>query len=97
MEHLPYGSYTFQLTKPNSHCFVPKERYLRGPVRPIQIFTTKRYWILFRIGPERGRKVGMPTDACLLSNSPNPIVPILVMSSAKVTEWASRQSLKRTM
>ena len=30
-------------------------------------------------------------------NSPDPIVPILGTSSAKVTEWVSRQSLKRTM
>nr|WRM54185.1 hypothetical chloroplast RF15 [Thalia dealbata]WRM54202.1 hypothetical chloroplast RF15 [Thalia dealbata] len=44
-----------------------------GPVRPIQIFTTKRYWILFRIGPERRRKAGVPTDVCLFSNSPDPI------------------------
>nr|YP_010261552.1 Ycf15 [Fagus longipetiolata]YP_010261571.1 Ycf15 [Fagus longipetiolata]UIB40609.1 Ycf15 [Fagus longipetiolata]UIB40610.1 Ycf15 [Fagus longipetiolata] len=27
------------------------------------IFTTKKYWILFRIGPERRRKSGMPTGA----------------------------------
>nr|YP_009542252.1 Ycf15 [Tetraena mongolica]YP_010329275.1 Ycf15 [Zygophyllum kansuense]AYU56643.1 Ycf15 [Tetraena mongolica]AYU56716.1 Ycf15 [Tetraena mongolica]QUL61189.1 Ycf15 [Tetraena mongolica]QUL61190.1 Ycf15 [Tetraena mongolica]UJH21909.1 Ycf15 [Zygophyllum kansuense] len=26
----------------------------------MQIFTTKKYWILFRIGPERRRKAGMP-------------------------------------
>nr|AVM10634.1 hypothetical chloroplast RF15 [Epipactis mairei]AVM10635.1 hypothetical chloroplast RF15 [Epipactis mairei] len=39
----------------------------------------------------------MPTDVCLFSNSPDPIVPILRTSSAKVTEWVSRQSLKRTM
>nr|AKF01116.1 hypothetical chloroplast RF15 [Bactris major]AKF01189.1 hypothetical chloroplast RF15 [Beccariophoenix madagascariensis]AKF01208.1 hypothetical chloroplast RF15 [Beccariophoenix madagascariensis] len=83
------------MTEPNSNCFVPKQRYPRRPVRPIQIFTTKRYWILFRIGPERRRKAGMPTDVCLFSNSPDPIVPILGTSSAKVTEWVSRQSLKR--
>ncbi|CAK7323427.1 unnamed protein product [Dovyalis caffra] len=37
---------------------------IHGAVRPIQIFTTKKYWILFRIGPERRkrRKAGMPTD-----------------------------------
>nr|YP_010994229.1 Ycf15 [Prostanthera wilkieana]WOZ11833.1 Ycf15 [Prostanthera wilkieana]WOZ12182.1 Ycf15 [Prostanthera wilkieana] len=29
--------------------------------QPVQIFTTKKYWILFRIGPERRRKDGMPT------------------------------------
>ncbi|PRQ32862.1 hypothetical protein RchiOBHm_Chr5g0051131 [Rosa chinensis] len=34
---------------------------IRGAVRPIQIFTTKKYWILFRVGPERRRKAGMPT------------------------------------
>ena len=41
-------------------------------VRPILIFRTKRYWILFRIGPERRRKAEMPTDVCLFSNSPDP-------------------------
>nr|YP_010703090.1 Ycf15 [Calanthe clavata]YP_010703107.1 Ycf15 [Calanthe clavata]WKL06655.1 hypothetical chloroplast RF15 [Calanthe flava]WCO10486.1 Ycf15 [Calanthe clavata]WCO10503.1 Ycf15 [Calanthe clavata]WKL06673.1 hypothetical chloroplast RF15 [Calanthe flava] len=78
------------MTEPNSNCFVPKQRYPRRRVRPIQIFTTKS---LFRIGPERRRKAGMPTDVCLFSNSPDPIVPILRTSSAKVTEWVSRQSL----
>lgn len=29
--------------------------------QPVQIFTTKKYWILLRIGPERRRKAGMPT------------------------------------
>nr|YP_009726217.1 hypothetical chloroplast RF15 [Dendrobium pseudotenellum]QHR85721.1 hypothetical chloroplast RF15 [Dendrobium pseudotenellum] len=83
------------MTEPNSNCFVPKQRYPRRRVRPIQIFTTKRYDPLsvFRIGPERRRKAGMPTDVCLFSNSPDPIVPILRTSSAKVTEWVSRQSL----
>nr|YP_010403442.1 hypothetical chloroplast RF15 [Liparis luteola]YP_010403459.1 hypothetical chloroplast RF15 [Liparis luteola]UQW83133.1 hypothetical chloroplast RF15 [Liparis luteola]UQW83150.1 hypothetical chloroplast RF15 [Liparis luteola] len=78
------------MTEPNSNCFVPKQRYPRRRVRPIQIRGT----ILFRIGPaERRRKAGMPTDVCLFSNSPDPIVPILRTSSAKVTEWVSRQSL----
>ncbi|KAL9405523.1 hypothetical protein Peur_002495 [Populus x canadensis] len=38
---------------------------IHGAVRPIQIFTTKKYWILFRIGSEKRkrRKAGMPTDA----------------------------------
>uniref|UniRef100_A0A453LML2 Uncharacterized protein n=1 Tax=Aegilops tauschii subsp. strangulata TaxID=200361 RepID=A0A453LML2_AEGTS len=31
----------------------------------------------------------MPTDLCLFSNSPDPIVPIFGTSSAKVTEWES--------
>ncbi|PHU11563.1 Photosystem II CP47 reaction center protein [Capsicum chinense] len=31
--------------------------------QPIQTFTTKKYWILFRIGPERRRKAGMPTGS----------------------------------
>ncbi|KAK8612147.1 hypothetical protein V6N13_092277 [Hibiscus sabdariffa] len=35
---------------------------IHGAVRPIQIFTTEKYWILFRIGPERRRKAGMPPD-----------------------------------
>ena len=50
-----------------------RSKDIHGAVRPIQIFTTKRYWILFRIGPERRRKAGMPTDVCLFSNSPDPI------------------------
>nr|YP_010730500.1 hypothetical protein Ycf15 [Dendrobium capillipes]YP_010730518.1 hypothetical protein Ycf15 [Dendrobium capillipes]WEG23679.1 hypothetical protein Ycf15 [Dendrobium capillipes]WEG23697.1 hypothetical protein Ycf15 [Dendrobium capillipes] len=56
-------------------------------------YSRPRGTILFRIGPERRRKAGMPTDVCLFSNSPDPIVPILRTSSAKVTEWVSRQSL----
>ncbi|CAI0425108.1 unnamed protein product, partial [Linum tenue] len=40
---------------------VPKQRY-PGVVCPIQIFTTQKYWILFRIGPKRRSKDGMPTD-----------------------------------
>lgn len=61
-------------------------------VRPILIFRTKRSWILFRIGPERRREAEMPTDLCLFSNSPDPIVPVFGTSSAKVTEWVSHQS-----
>ncbi|PRQ15674.1 hypothetical protein RchiOBHm_CPg0501791 (chloroplast) [Rosa chinensis] len=38
-----------------------RSKDIRGAVRPIQIFTTKKYWILFRVGPERRRKAGMPT------------------------------------
>nr|YP_009486169.1 Ycf15 [Ulmus chenmoui]YP_009486187.1 Ycf15 [Ulmus chenmoui]AWB12247.1 Ycf15 [Ulmus chenmoui]AWB12248.1 Ycf15 [Ulmus chenmoui] len=38
-----------------------RSKDIHGAVRPIQIFTTKKYWILFRIGPERRRKAGMPT------------------------------------
>jgi hypothetical protein len=34
----------------------------------------------------------MPTDLCLFSNSPDPIVPVFGTSSAKVTEWVSHQS-----
>ena len=30
LEDLLYGEYTFQLTEPNSNCFVPKQRYPRG-------------------------------------------------------------------
>ncbi|KAK8317358.1 hypothetical protein V6Z11_A13G102600 [Gossypium hirsutum] len=33
---------------------------IHGAIRPIQIFTTEKYWILFRIDPERRRKAGMP-------------------------------------
>ncbi|KAF8047355.1 hypothetical protein N665_3080s0008 [Sinapis alba] len=35
-------------------------KYIHGVVLPIQIFTTRKYWIKFRIGPERRRNVGMP-------------------------------------
>nr|YP_009653461.1 Ycf15 protein [Forestiera angustifolia]YP_009653479.1 Ycf15 protein [Forestiera angustifolia]YP_009653637.1 Ycf15 protein [Forestiera phillyreoides]YP_009653655.1 Ycf15 protein [Forestiera phillyreoides]YP_009653725.1 Ycf15 protein [Forestiera segregata]YP_009653743.1 Ycf15 protein [Forestiera segregata]QCG71022.1 Ycf15 protein [Forestiera angustifolia]QCG71023.1 Ycf15 protein [Forestiera angustifolia]QCG71198.1 Ycf15 protein [Forestiera phillyreoides]QCG71199.1 Ycf15 protein [Forestier len=37
---------------------LPKQEFLNSE---LQIFTTKKYWILFRIGPERRRKAGMPT------------------------------------
>nr|YP_010936999.1 hypothetical protein RME79_pgp024 [Loxostigma griffithii]YP_010937018.1 hypothetical protein RME79_pgp004 [Loxostigma griffithii]WKW93941.1 hypothetical protein [Loxostigma griffithii]WKW93961.1 hypothetical protein [Loxostigma griffithii] len=37
---------------------LPKQEFLNSAV---QIFTTKKCWILFRIGPERRRKDGMPT------------------------------------
>ncbi|KAF3674990.1 hypothetical protein FXO37_06118 [Capsicum annuum] len=39
---------------------LPKQEFLNSK-KPVQIFTTKKYWILFRIGPERRRKAGMPT------------------------------------
>nr|QHH25719.1 Ycf15 [Asarum heterotropoides]UXR13848.1 Ycf15 [Asarum sieboldii]UXR13932.1 Ycf15 [Asarum heterotropoides var. mandshuricum] len=44
---------------------LPKQEFLNGE-QPEPIFTTKRYWILFRIGPERRRKAGMPTDVYYL-------------------------------
>lgn len=42
-------------------------------------------------------KEGWNANGRLLFNSPDPIVPILGMSSAKVTEWVSRQSLDYVM
>nr|QVL26678.1 Ycf15 [Schnabelia oligophylla]QVL26679.1 Ycf15 [Schnabelia oligophylla] len=39
----------------------PNKNSCLGSEQPVQIFTTKKYWILFRIGPERRRKGGMPT------------------------------------
>nr|YP_010725780.1 Ycf15 protein [Russelia equisetiformis]YP_010725797.1 Ycf15 protein [Russelia equisetiformis]WDY12681.1 Ycf15 protein [Russelia equisetiformis]WDY12698.1 Ycf15 protein [Russelia equisetiformis] len=35
---------------------LPKQEFLNSE-QPVQ----KKYWILFRIGPERRRKGGMPT------------------------------------
>lgn len=60
----------------------------------VDLFTTKKYWIFFRIGPERRREAGMPTGVYYWIH---PTRSILGTSSAKVTEWVSRQSLKRTM
>nr|UIS00531.1 Ycf15 [Lumnitzera racemosa] len=42
-------------------------------------------------------KEGWNANRRLVLNSPDPIVPIFGTSGAKVTEWVSRQSRKRTM
>nr|QIQ22902.1 hypothetical chloroplast RF15 [Cistanche tubulosa] len=34
---------------------LPKQEFLNSE-QPVQIFTTKKYWMLFRIGSERRRK-----------------------------------------
>lgn len=39
---------------------LPKQEFLNSEQQG-QIFTTKKYWILFRIRPERRKKGGMPT------------------------------------
>ncbi|PHT95105.1 hypothetical protein T459_02987 [Capsicum annuum] len=39
---------------------LPKQEFLNSK-QLVQILTTKKYWILFWIGPERRRKDGMPT------------------------------------
>uniref|UniRef100_A0A3Q7EBP1 Uncharacterized protein ycf15 n=1 Tax=Solanum lycopersicum TaxID=4081 RepID=A0A3Q7EBP1_SOLLC len=38
---------------------LPKQQFLNNK-QPVQIFTTKKYWIFIQIGSERRRKAGMP-------------------------------------
>ncbi|KAK6923602.1 hypothetical protein RJ641_011908 [Dillenia turbinata] len=45
----------------NSEQPEPTTHYIKKFPLMKDIFTTKKYWILFRIGPERRRKAGMPT------------------------------------
>ena len=71
-----------------------RSKDIHGAVRTIQIFTTKKYSLSDRPWKE---KEGWNANRRLVLNSPDAIVPILGTSSAKVTEWVSRQSLKRTM
>nr|YP_010277400.1 hypothetical protein MFU17_pgp025 [Corydalis impatiens]YP_010277418.1 hypothetical protein MFU17_pgp003 [Corydalis impatiens]UHY42546.1 hypothetical protein [Corydalis impatiens]UHY42565.1 hypothetical protein [Corydalis impatiens] len=53
---------------------------------------TNRYWILFRIGPERGRTAGMPTDVYSRIHLTREYPFLEGTSSAKVTDWVRRQS-----
>ncbi|TYJ04467.1 hypothetical protein E1A91_A12G093400v1, partial [Gossypium mustelinum] len=71
--------------------FCSKVKDIHGVVHPIQTFTTEKYWILFRIGPERRTKSWNATRHLLL-NSPGPIIPIFGTPSASVTERVSSQS-----
>nr|P32034.1 PUTATIVE PSEUDOGENE: RecName: Full=Putative uncharacterized protein ycf15; AltName: Full=ORF77 [Cuscuta reflexa]CAA47849.1 unnamed protein product [Cuscuta reflexa]prf//2113216C ORF 77 [Cuscuta reflexa] len=51
---------------------LPKQEFLNSK-QPVHIFTTKKYWILFRIGPERRRKAGMPKASIISFTRPNPV------------------------
>ena len=78
--------------EPNSNCFVPKQRYPRGGLSYSDIHDQE---VLDSLSDRPWKeKEGWNANIRLLSR---PIVPILGTSSAKVTEWGSRQSLKRTM
>lgn len=79
----------------NSNCFVPKQRYPRGGSSYSDIHDQEVLDSLS--GRPWKEKEGWNANGRLLLNSPDPIVPILGTSSAKVTEWVSPQSLKRTM
>ncbi|KAK9044857.1 hypothetical protein V6N11_058748 [Hibiscus sabdariffa] len=62
-EEMLKGLLTSQTNPPTSiykRWFIKNTKDIHGAVRPIQIFTTEKYWILFRIGPKRRRKAGMP-------------------------------------
>jgi len=85
------------LTKHNSNSFVPKERYPRGG-SPYSDIHDQEEEVLDSLSDRSWKeKEGWNANRRLLLNSPDPIVPILGTSSAKVTGRVSRQSLKRTM
>ena len=92
MEDLLYGEYTFQLSEPNSNC--SEAKIFTGAGSSYSDIHDREVLDSVSDRPERE---GSNANRRLLSNSPDPIVPILGTSSAKVAEWGSRQCLKRTM
>ena len=83
--------------EPNSNCFVPKQRYPRGGSSYSDIHDQE---VLDSLSdrPLKGEgRLECQRASIIEFTRPDSTVPILGTSSAKVTEWVSRQSLKRTM
>lgn len=79
-----------------------RSKEIHGAVCPIQIFTTKKYWIFFFFffsdRPWKEKK-GWNANRRLYFEftRPESTLSILGTSGAKVIEWVSRQFLKRTI